>query len=907
MEQQQANASIRAADVSPDQNGTDFDRVSAMRVTGRDASASREQPAMEGMVWLVNMGGEETLEMCHADIEAAWCAGRIDASTLVWRETMADWKPIEAVPLLSMVLPAQSRREPASPPAAAGQAARPPSAPPPDPHSLDFAAAKRRRRSSIPGVSGPRPSPPNAQSASPGPESFPSSSPPSAQSASPGPGSSPSSGPGSPMAHSPSPRPGSSSLTPPAASTLLAQLTMHAIARVEPHSDDSSRPVTPWTVGPTRSGMPPAPTPAVLPADERPTERPPSISAADAGTRPRSGPDAVRDAESVDDAAFEKDFETLWADGLDPDAALRAAPSSTPESGSDGAAFEAEFAELWAQGPEPAPAPLEELHALSSQTEQARSEEKGAAKTPTLEVAALGVPQDDGQPSAALVELASTSTEQPERPRAVPIESRETPAPSSSATAGLSLRPAIDHAPEATSLLPSEKQPSTAASETPKGPSVDALRDLRPARAEQPSASPLSPIPPREPSHSALPPIPPRTGARTTLAGLGVAAASGNPTARPSAFPRVEDAAAAPAAASDTSRSPVGQRSIRPPPPRSSAAAARASSGSDADSSSPNQHDPRRPSFPSPSRSSLPSNAPLAREPSAPPVAPNAPTARPEVGPPAIAVFERRAPTLVFGDAPVIVTEAPALAGPPPLPVASPSLTTSPATTASEFGSGAGGQLGFGEADFLAALKRRPQWSPRAWVAASGALWTSLTDKTQASRKAVIGVSVGAVIAIALILALALSSNDAPESASSQEATSGLKAATATPKRASVTEDTPTSNTDRGEPSSADSTVLRGNNGKRTPPGASRPSPSRVASAEELDRNLDKTLQDWSSGAAMPKEAVAPPKPKRPTIARRPQSRISRSRPRSAVAPSMSGNNDNAPKKTAWDPTNPGF
>jgi hypothetical protein len=78
-------------------------------------------------------------------------------------------------------------------------------------------------------------------------------------------------------------------------------------------------------------------------------------------------------------------------------------------------------------------------------------------------------------------------------------------------------------------------------------------------------------------------------------------------------------------------------------------------------------------------------------------------------------------------------------------------------------------------------------------------------------------------------------------------------------------------------------------------------------SNQDLHRELDKTLDDWNSGSALPKDKVAPPRTTRPPVAasRRPPSRTARA-PSDIPAPS-SDTSDSAPKKTAWDPTNPGF
>ncbi|MBN1608327.1 MAG: DUF4339 domain-containing protein [Polyangiaceae bacterium] len=905
---------MRTENAGLDPAGVDPDQLGATRARGQDHATSAEQPTTDGLVWLVNVGGEQTVEMCHADIEDAWRAGRIDASTLVWRETMADWTPLGAVPLLSMGLPAQrqsagdSRTEPSDPPALR------PSPRSADPHSSDFAAAKRRRRNSMSGV----PSSKSARklaSATPAPHT-PS---PTQDSAAP---SSPNATP-----KSPEPAPGSPSATPISANASLTQLTMQAIAMVDPHSDDVGRPSSPWAL---KSARP-----------ETPAQSAPSTTAAPAMAAP--------DTATLGDATFEKEFEELWAGGLDPNPAERAAPGATVASDPN---FEADFAELWAQGPQPTSlATGDEQQAVAAGNQAEHSPAEGAAESPVDEqvVRAAAQPEARLEPAGRLEPAAPAQSDESSR-----VRGGDQPAPMSRPAAVGALRgePSL-RAAAAAHRLHSDDLQSSGEREAPiqpsepkpkSGPSIESLRDMRP-------------VPPRERSRLTPVPMPSHPSSPETSAGLGQPAALESGSAR-------TQAVAGPAA--DEHARPDIQPSGRPPPPRSPAARLGAALAHDA--SLPDKGEPRGSSLPSPSRPSVPSDAPLS--PSAPsqalgsspshpsglrPAAAAAGDARP------IAIFERPSATLVFGGP---QPAASVKAGPPPLPASSSAATASPAPVSvppplpapssaataspapvsvppplpapsSVTTSGPAPALaplpsastpgvapsppvspvssGFSEADFVAALKGGKRWSVRALATGAGEPWASLRGTSRLSRRAVIGAAAGAVVILALVLSLTQSSNDPTESASAQEPPGPDEAkAPASPHAPSATT-VVTSETDHGSNEAAAQSALS-RAMKKALTGASKRRRDTVATADSkpsndqnLRRDLDKTLQDWSSGTALPRDKVAPPKTtKAPrTVARRPQSRPIRSS--SNIPPPSFSSSEGAPKKTAWDPTNPGF
>jgi hypothetical protein len=839
--------------------------------------------------------------MRYADIEAAWRSGRIDSSTLVWRETMADWTPISAVPLLSMGLPARqqpkspSQAEPSEPPASR------PSPPTGDPHSLDFAAAKRRRRSSMSGAPGSKPS------------SKPSPKPTSATATARSPGATPT---------SPHPVPGSPGDPPFSANASLAALTMHAIAMVDPQSDDEERPSSPWSRGSVRSEAPAQST---------------SSPAADPAT-------AAPDTAEVVDASFEKDFEELWAGGLDPKPAERAAPNPTPVATDPN--FEEDFAELWAQGPQPAsdvtggerPAP-----AARDQTTQApaETEEEPPAAEQVLRAVA---PEADigGTEREPTTESTASGAPPEEASRHAPTQAQS---PSSDDVQVSGEREAM--------IPPSEPKPRSA-------PSLDSLRDLRLA-------------PPREPSHSTPAPLPPQPSTLAAPDGWGRAAAP-NQGPPPAQAPRA-------ASTQERSRPSTIQPSMRPPPPRS--AAARLAAVSTPDAASLEKGAPHRPSLPAPSRPSVPTDASLSRAPSAAssPLA-SSPSGPSSPRPSAVAtddsrpfaVFSRPSATLVFGEP---QPAAPAKHGPPPLPAArssaaatspgpaaalapssttaspnpaaapaapssttaSPNYATTPSpsstpvspsaapapslanATASATPGAAPSPSGvpaipnatlsppvssvspsYEEQDFAAALRRGSRWSVRALPTGAGGPWASLRGNGRLSRKAVIGVAAGAVFILAFVLSLAHSSKDSTESASAQEEPpSPAKSATAAPPH--VPSPTASSVSAEGEraaqeppPQSALSRAMR-----KALTGAPRTGSSRRGESDRVAAAAHKP------GLAPPKDGVGETKTTKPpvTVARRPQSRPAS--PGSNIPPPSFTADDSAPKKTAWDPTNPGF
>jgi hypothetical protein len=904
MEEQPANISVRTGGAGLDPPGMDAEPSGTMSGRGQGLVASQAQPT-DGLMWMVNVGGQETVEMSTADIEAAWRSGRIDGSTLVWRETMADWTPVAAVPLLRMEPPAprgDSATEPSEPPASR------PASPSADPRSSDFAAAKRRRRSSVSGV----------PSAKPGPKLASTSRAPHAANA-----TLPSGEPRS--AHD------ATNAAPLLASASLAELTTHAIAMVDPHSDEVGRPSSPWALRSARPEMP-------APSEPR----------SDADAAPAAGATAA-----IGDATFEKDFEQLWANGLDPNPADRAPKNDAAASDPN---FEADFAELWAQGPQPtAPVAGAEQPVPGVQREAAEVPDDGGAKLaaaepvlqPPLETAReLDVAvQVEPSPPAGITVSSAEPTRAPgiEQPAAAPQPAAPVvlPALPSLHDTAEAHRPSFEDlhvSGERDALIPpSENKPKS-------GPSIESLRDLRPAAPHE--TGHLTPLP----SHPAGAPE------------LGHVPVLSRAPARAEVPP--------PISAGELARPSGSPPAVRPPPPRSHAA--RQGMAPPHDTATQDKGETRRSSLPSLSRPSLPARTSLS--PNAPPAAlgssPSSPSGpHPPLAPagdaPPIAIFQRPSATLVFGE-PQPAT--PVRSGPPPFPVPSPSATVSPVPTAAPSRPSATASppplalpslasdtarpaaaaassataspvqalaaslsaapsvtpsvapsppvlpatSDSAEEDFVLALKGGKMRSLRALAGTVHAPGAWLTRDGRLSRKAVIGLAAGAVFVVAFVLSLTLSSKDSTESASAEQPPSAAEARSPASPQAPSANATGTSEPARGSRDArAPSSLSRAM--KRALTGASRPG-AKVASADgkpgsdqDLHRELDKTLDEWNSGAALPKDEVAPPKTRRPagSIARRPLSRTPRSN--ASVPPPSSNASDNAPRKTAWDPTNPGF
>ena len=57
-----------------------------------------------GSTWLVNIGGNDTVEMTGDEVAQAWREGRLEEQTLVWRPGLLEWTALCAVPQLSISL-----------------------------------------------------------------------------------------------------------------------------------------------------------------------------------------------------------------------------------------------------------------------------------------------------------------------------------------------------------------------------------------------------------------------------------------------------------------------------------------------------------------------------------------------------------------------------------------------------------------------------------------------------------------------------------------------------------------------------------------------------------------------------------------------------------------------------------
>lgn len=101
-------------------DGTALDDASAVADQGAALAAAgpaTEQAAAE--VWSVNLSEDDSREMSLEQLVEAWQTGVVTAEAYVWKDGMADWKPILEVGELKLQLAA------ASPPGTAAQAATP--------------------------------------------------------------------------------------------------------------------------------------------------------------------------------------------------------------------------------------------------------------------------------------------------------------------------------------------------------------------------------------------------------------------------------------------------------------------------------------------------------------------------------------------------------------------------------------------------------------------------------------------------------------------------------------------------------------------------------------------------------------------------------------------------------------
>jgi hypothetical protein len=98
-----------------------YERLEPISDATPTAPLSRsEHPPMEGL-WVVSFGEEDDRELTPLQIERALSRGEISRSSLVWREEMPEWLPLEKVPGLAELV------------ARAGSGAAKPSEPPPKP------------------------------------------------------------------------------------------------------------------------------------------------------------------------------------------------------------------------------------------------------------------------------------------------------------------------------------------------------------------------------------------------------------------------------------------------------------------------------------------------------------------------------------------------------------------------------------------------------------------------------------------------------------------------------------------------------------------------------------------------------------------------------------------------------
>jgi predicted Zn finger-like uncharacterized protein len=91
--------------------------------TSGGESTPEEAPADAGNLWTVNLSDEESRDMTTEEIVAGWEAGTVTEDAYVWRDGMADWKPVLDVaelkmklvvhPAASSPLPNQTHQEPA--------------------------------------------------------------------------------------------------------------------------------------------------------------------------------------------------------------------------------------------------------------------------------------------------------------------------------------------------------------------------------------------------------------------------------------------------------------------------------------------------------------------------------------------------------------------------------------------------------------------------------------------------------------------------------------------------------------------------------------------------------------------------------------------------------------------------
>jgi hypothetical protein len=69
----------------------------------QSATVEHDPQERGGATWLVNCAGDETVEMTQAELLQARRDGDISEGTLVWRQGLSEWTPVEAVPQLAIV------------------------------------------------------------------------------------------------------------------------------------------------------------------------------------------------------------------------------------------------------------------------------------------------------------------------------------------------------------------------------------------------------------------------------------------------------------------------------------------------------------------------------------------------------------------------------------------------------------------------------------------------------------------------------------------------------------------------------------------------------------------------------------------------------------------------------------
>lgn len=124
-----------SGDIASGRSGGEDSADSVKEASPGDANQTGGTPSTEG--WLVALEGDEPLEMSNGELLEGWRSRRIEQSTLVWRDGMAEWSAIRDVPLLRMLL----GRPPDAEQDGAKRAAQAPAAPAPAPESTPAATA----------------------------------------------------------------------------------------------------------------------------------------------------------------------------------------------------------------------------------------------------------------------------------------------------------------------------------------------------------------------------------------------------------------------------------------------------------------------------------------------------------------------------------------------------------------------------------------------------------------------------------------------------------------------------------------------------------------------------------------------------------------------------------------------